>query len=209
MTNREVLPPGALLGKDYECSTSSMTYSSNMAIKEQLGLRLVLGVCRLGDADLAGWWSSHGLDEVGEYVLADLFPRTWRASALQLSLLSASKRHYDFLPDRPNIVHLFSDRLGVALRAREFLAELKTGGDEEVFDTLQGWTSRSSAEASLKDWAGPTPEGERVGQALRVGVLSADAMADPEQQESAARLLAASFLGQAGELLIPYFDVAI
>ncbi len=170
---------------------------------------LVLGVCRLGDADLAGWWSSHGLDGVGEYVLADLFPRTWRSSALQLSFLSAVKRHADFLPDRPNIVHLFSDRLGVALRAREFLAELKTGGDEKILDSLQGWKSRPSAEVTLQDWAGPTPVGERVGQALRLGVLAADAMTDPEQQESAARLLAASFLGQTGELLIPYFDVAV
>lgn len=172
-------------------------------------MNLVLGVCRLGDADLAGWWSSHGLDGVGEYVLADLFPRTWRSAALQLSFLSAVKRHADFLPDRPNIVHLLSDRLGVALRAKEFLAELKTGGDDEILDSLQGWTSRPSAEAALQDWAGPTPAGERVGQALRVGVLAADAMTDPEQQESAVRLLAASFLGQTGDLLIPYFDVAV
>lgn len=171
-------------------------------------MEVVLGVCRLGDADLAGWWSSHSLDGVGEYVLTDLFPRTWRATALQLSLLSASKRHHDFLPDRANIVHLFSDRLGVALRAKEFLAELKTGGDEEILDILQSWSSRSSAEAALRDWAGPTPVGERVGQALRVGVLAADAMVDPQQQESAVRLLAASFLGQTDDLLIPYFDIA-
>lgn len=171
-------------------------------------MRLVLGVCRLGDADLAGWWSSHGLDDVGEYVLTDLFPRTWRATAMQLSLLSASKRHHDLLPGRSNIVHLFSDRLEVVLRVKEFLAELKTGGDEEIFDILEGWEDRASAELELSRWAGQTSQGERVGQALRLGVLSAGAMADPEQRDSAIRLLAGSFLGQTDELLIPYFDVA-
>lgn len=184
-----------------------MTYSEGMVWANRNAVDVVLGVCRLGDADLAGWWSSHGLDAVGEYVLVDLFPRTWRTSALQLSFLSAMKRHRDFLPDRPNIVHLFSDRLGVALRASEFLAELKTGGDDAILETLQGWKSRSSAEAELQQWVGPTPVGERVGQALRVGVVSTDIMTDPEQQESVVRLLSASFLGQAGELLIPYFDV--
>ena len=82
-----------------------------MAFPAQLGVRLVLGVSRLGDADLAGWWSTHGLDEVGEYVLADLFPRTWRMAAVELSIASATKRHSDFLPDRSNILHLFSANL--------------------------------------------------------------------------------------------------
>lgn len=31
-------------------------------------VRLVLGVARLGETDLRGWWSCHGLDEVGYYV---------------------------------------------------------------------------------------------------------------------------------------------
>jgi hypothetical protein len=170
---------------------------------------LVLGVCRLGDADLAGWWSSHSLDSVGEYVLTDLFPRTWRASALQLSLLSASKRHQDFLPQRSNIVHLFSERLGAAQKATELLAELKTGGDESILDLLQAWADRSTAEAQLSNWAGPAPVGEPVGQALRLGRLSADALEDQEQCASAVRLLVASFIGQTGELRIPYFDVAV
>ena len=29
--------------------------------------RLVLGVARLGEVDLRGWWSSHGLDKIGQF----------------------------------------------------------------------------------------------------------------------------------------------
>jgi hypothetical protein len=172
-----------------------------------LEVDLVLSVSRLGDADLAGWWSSHGLSEVGEYVLSDLFPNTWRSSALQLSMFSAAKRHIDFLPDRSNIVHLFSARLGAAPRAQEFLAELKTGGDEQILNNLQGWRDRDVAESTLNHIAGPKPEGERIGNALRLGVLASNTFSDPEQRLSATRLLAASFIGQTEELLIPYFDV--
>jgi hypothetical protein len=33
---------------------------------------LVLGVARLGEAGLRGWWQSHGLDQAGQYVLEAL-----------------------------------------------------------------------------------------------------------------------------------------
>ncbi len=184
-----------------------LSYADGVTPLPGLGVRLVLGISRLGDADLAGWWSTHGLDDVGEYVLSDLFPRTWKVTAVQMSLTSALKRHRDFLPDRSNIVHLFSDRLRFALQAQELLAELKTGGDEGLLDHLQGWTSRELAEAELHEWVGPSPQGERLGQVTRLGVLSADALDDEEQALSAARLLASAFLGQDSELVIPYFDV--
>lgn len=62
--------------------------------------RQVVAVARLGEADLAGWWRSHGLDDVGEYLLPDLFPRTAVIADAELALLSAAKRHTDALPDR-------------------------------------------------------------------------------------------------------------
>jgi hypothetical protein len=185
-----------------------LSYAGDMASPAELGVRLVLGVSRLGDADLAGWWSSHGLDEVGEYVLADLFPRTWRMAAVELSIASAAKRHSDFLPDRSNILHLFSDNLACAGQARELIAELKTGGDLSLLDELQSWHSRDAAEARLREWAGEPPAGERIGQTLLLGVLRANALDDAEQPLSATRLLAASYLAQGSDLVIPYFDLA-
>jgi hypothetical protein len=179
-----------------------------MFASTSLGIRLVLAVSRLGDADLAGWWSSHGLDEVGEYVLAELFPRTWRAAAVELSMRSAVKRHSDFLPDRFNILHLFSDRLPFARQARELVAEFKTGDDAALLGELQSWESREHAEARLWEWAGDPPTGERIGQTVVLGALSGDALNnDDAMLLSATRLLAASYLTQGNDLAIPYFDV--
>jgi len=48
-------------------------------------VRLVLGVARLGEADLRGWWSCHGLDKVGSFVLKRAFPRTWQPANLDLN----------------------------------------------------------------------------------------------------------------------------
>jgi len=70
-------------------------------VTAQIGApRLVVAVARLGEADLAGWWRSHGLDSVGEYVLPDLFPRTAIVAGAELAVLSAAKRHADALPER-------------------------------------------------------------------------------------------------------------
>ncbi|WP_120314217.1 BrxE family protein [Mycolicibacterium monacense] len=172
-----------------------------------LGIRLVLGISRLGDADLAGWWSSHGLGEVGEYVLADLFPRTWRPAAVELSMKSAAKRHADFLPARSNILHLFSDRLSFARQSRELLAEFKTGEDAALLGELQSWTTRQIAETRLREWAGDPPSGERIGQALLLGALGAETL-DHDTLVSVTRLLGAAYLGQGDNLAIPYFDIA-
>src|SRR4051812_48918110 len=74
-------------------------------------VRLVLGVARLGEADLAGWWSSHGMDRAGRYVLSRSFRRTWRSVALEVDVLSATRRHNDALGNRRTALHLFSDEL--------------------------------------------------------------------------------------------------
>ncbi len=179
-----------------------------MVADTPLGIRLVLGVSRLGDADLSGWWYSHGLDEVGEYVLTELFPRTWRAAAVELSMKSAAKRHADFLPARSNILHLFSDRLPFARQARELVAEFKTGEDAALLGELQSWRSRDIAKGRLREWAGDPPAGERIGKTLVLGALSREAVNDHEQLLSATRLLAASYLAQEDDLAIPYFNIA-
>ena len=48
-------------------------------------VRSVLGVARLGENDLRGWWRGHALDRTGGYVLSGMFRRTWRPAALSTS----------------------------------------------------------------------------------------------------------------------------
>ena len=85
-------PPWLWFSHYYAVGT--MTIGSTVerpALKETV--KLVLGVARLGEVDLAGWWGSHGLDRVGRYVLSRSFRRTWQVAALELDILSATRRH--------------------------------------------------------------------------------------------------------------------
>jgi hypothetical protein len=170
--------------------------------------RLVVAVARLGEADLAGWWRSHGLDAVGEYVLPDLFPRTAVIAGAELAVLSAAKRHADALPDRDDVVHLFGEPLPAFAAALALLAELKTGGDQAFIDELRGWASRDAGHEALAGLTGTPPPSERIGSILRLGKLTADALADPEVAEAAARALAAAYVGQGPDLAVPYYDLA-
>ncbi len=70
---------------------------------------LPVAIARLGDADIWAWWRSHGMDSTGEYVLSDLFPRTWLVAGAELTVLSAAKRHLDTLPPRAAVIHLFGE----------------------------------------------------------------------------------------------------
>lgn len=45
-------------------------------------VRLVLGIARLGENDLRGWWQGHALDRTGEYVLSSMLRRTWRPASV-------------------------------------------------------------------------------------------------------------------------------
>jgi hypothetical protein len=170
--------------------------------------RLVVAVARLGEADLAGWWRSHGLDGVGEYVLPDLFPRTAAVAGAELAVLSASKRHADALPDRDDVVHLFGEPLPAFAAALAWLAELKTGGDQTFIDELRGWGSRDAGHEAMAGLTGAAPPGERIGSTLRLGKLTADAVADPELARIAAHALAAAYVDQGPDLAVPYYDLA-
>jgi hypothetical protein len=46
----------------------------------------LLAVVRLGDADRLGWWRSHSVDDVAEFVLGESFPNTWLATGLELAM---------------------------------------------------------------------------------------------------------------------------
>ena len=187
--------------------TVSTRFGSAVTIETD-GPRLVIAVARLGEADLAGWWRSHGLDAVGEYVLPDLFPRTAVVAGAELAVLSAAKRHADALPERDDVVHLFGEPLPAFAAALALLAELKTGGDRSFVDEVRGWARRDDGHQALAGLTGAAPPSERIGNTLRLGKLQANALTDPELAESAARTLAAAYVSQGPDLAVPYYDLA-
>ncbi|WP_208027654.1 BrxE family protein [Rhabdothermincola sediminis] len=167
---------------------------------------LVLGIARLGEQSLRGWWRSHGLGRGGRYVLSRAFPRTYRAAALELDVVSAAHRHDDLL-GRPSALHLFSSMLPFRRWAEAWLAEQKTLPPDPLFDTLAEWDT-DTAVAQLRDRVGAHPGGEPVGDGLLLGQISAEELADPAGLGAYARLLAAAYLDQDAGLRPPYFDLA-
>lgn len=164
-------------------------------------------VSRLGDTDMRGWWRSHGMDATGEYVLADLFPKTWEVAGAEISVLSAAKRHHDVLPQRRNVVHLFGEPFPAFREATAWLAELKTGGSGALLGALRSLTA-TDAKSELTALLGESPSGERIGDTIRLGALSSDALADRRSLETAGRALAAAYVAQESNLCVPYFDLA-
>lgn len=169
--------------------------------------KLVLGVARLGEVDLGGWWGSHGLDRTGSYVLARTFRRTWRSAALELDIEAAQRRHADATGGRTTALHLFSDQLPFRRWATAWLAEQKTASElSPLFDELALWDLRT-ARTSIEQWAGQAPSPEVVGEGLRVGALGRSELDDPSVLISAARLLAGAYLAIDGPFRVPYFDL--
>ncbi|MCY4629474.1 MAG: BrxE family protein [bacterium] len=169
-------------------------------------VRLVLGVARLGEADLRGWWSCHGLDRVGSYVLSRALPRTWRSAGLELDVLSAQRRHDDALAGRASALHLFSDELPLRRWAAAWLAEQKTAdAADELFAELEGWND-DAASRRLSEWAGEPEPGEALGDGLLLGRVVTPDSGDEAALAALARRLAAAYLGLDGTFRAPYFD---
>lgn len=170
-------------------------------------VKLVLGVARLGEADLAGWWSTHGLDRAGQYVLPRLFRRTWRSAALELDIESAKRRHEDVTAGRRTALHLFSDELPFRRWATSWLAEQKTTSETSaLFDELASW-DLCAARAAIVDWSGNPPRAEVVGEGLLLGTLTRAETEEADALASAARLLAATYLVIDEPFRVPYFDL--
>jgi hypothetical protein len=170
-------------------------------------VRLVLGVARLGEADLAGWWSTHGLDRAGRYVLRRSFRRTWRAAALELDIESAAQRHHDATAGRRTALHLFSDELPFRRWATSWLAEQKSVTDiNPMFEELGEW-DLGTARAAIIGWTGGAPRAETVGEGLRLGELTRAEMDEADAFMPAARLLAATYATIEGPFRAPYFDL--
>jgi len=172
-------------------------------------LRLVLGVARLGENDLRGWWRGHALDQTGQYVLSGMFRRTWRPAALELDVAAAALAHNELL-GRSTAVHLFSDLLPFRRWALGWLAEQKTiTHPDPLLSLLESWTPETWSE-DLRAWSSSTtpPGGEPLGEGLLMGRLTATELADPSKLPEIARRLAGAYLDQGPQLRPPYFDLA-
>lgn len=172
-------------------------------------VRLVLGVARLGENDLRGWWQGHALDRTGAYVLSSMFRRTWRPAALELDVSAAARMH-DELLGRSTAVHVFSDLLPFRRWATGWLAEQKTTDDPaDLLATLEVWTAEDAI-STLRDWCGSIkpPRGEVLGNGLLLGRLPSTDLDDSAMLLQTARLLCGSYLDQSGALRPPYFDLA-
>jgi hypothetical protein len=172
-------------------------------------VRLVIGVARLGENDLRGWWQGHAMDRTGQYVLSGMFRRTWRSAALELDIAAATRMHNDLL-GRASALHLFSDLLPYRRWAASWLAEQKTRADTDpLLSTVEGWTAEIAVE-SLRAWSGQreAPQGEPLGEVILLGRMTAIDLADLPTLRRAAQVLAAAYLGQTGPLRPPYFDLA-
>ncbi len=172
-------------------------------------VRLIIGVARLGENDLRGWWQGHAMDRTGQYVLSGMFRRTWRSAALELDIAAATRMHNDLL-GRPSALHLFSDLLPYRRWAGSWLAEQKTRADTEpLLSTVEGWTAET-ADESLRAWSGQSepPQGEPLGEGMLLGRMTAIDLSALPTLRRAAEVLAAAYLGQIGPLRPPYFDLA-
>ena len=169
-------------------------------------IAVVLGIARLGEVDLRGWWRSHAMGQPGEFVLGGGFPRTWQCTALELDILSAARRHEDVLK-RPTAAHLFSDWLPFRRRAVAWLAERKTSSDRSFIERLAGWDI-DAARAEIGTWVGETAiESEVVGPGLRLGSLDTATLAHETNLVETARRLAVHYLDKSPEFRPPYFDL--
>ncbi len=170
-------------------------------------IKLMLGVARLGEADLFGWWRSRGLTETGQYVLGSALPRTWAWSALEGDILSAVARHEEVL-GRPTAIHLFSDWLPAKRWAIGWLREQKVAGQADGFlSRVRGW-NRETAVRDIGEWAAvQPPEGTILAEGRGLGSLRGRELQAPERVEAIIRLLAAAYVYEPEVFRFPYFDL--
>lgn len=168
--------------------------------------RLLLGVARLGDGDLCGWWRSNLMDpDVGPFTLGNAFPRTSGIAAAELLLLSAARRH-DHVVDRAHLLHVFSPALRARRLVAGWLAEAKSGPSppqvDELLRELCSWRDVDVGWAALRSWVGAdavrvASEGvERTGVVELPEVTTID-LVDDEALLEFVREMAAVYIGRA------------
>jgi len=169
-------------------------------VEPTAAVRLVLGVARLGEGDLARWWSSQGLNPAVRFALAG-FRRTGTVVGAELALLSAARRHHQVLP-RPTAVHLFSPHLPFIGWTSAYLAELKSVGTSELLEELRAWTSTELATSAIRAWRGALGPIEP-----RVDAVTPDGLVDPCVTTPLLVHFVDGYLTQSGELSVPYVDL--
>jgi hypothetical protein len=177
-------------------------------MSEDTLVKLLLGIARLGEADLFGWWRSRGLTETGEYVLGSALPRTWAWSALEGDVLSAVTRHEEVL-GRPTAIHLFADRLPAKQWAIGWLREQKVAGRTDGFlARVRGW-NRETALRDIGEWAAvQPPRGTTLAEGRLLGSVSGEELQAPGRAETIIRMLAAAYVDRPEAFRFPYFDLA-
>ncbi len=141
---------------------------------------------------MRNWWGSRCFGAAGRVVLKQRLPRTWRMAAVELDLTAAVNRHNEAI-DRPNAVHLFSDRWPLRRWATAWVAEQKTEDEPSgLFEVLEAATL-DEIEDRLR--LAPAPSVEVLGDAIRVGSIGRSSMADPVAVIEAAHTLAAAYVG--------------
>jgi hypothetical protein len=163
--------------------------------------RAILSVVRLGDLDHRGWWRSHGLDETGSFLLGRSFKRTWAATAMELSMISARARHDEAL-GRKDAAHLFSDELPFFRLVHSWLLEQKLQDDLKPFEFFRTVTT--------EELLGRLPDGlhpERRASGLYLGTLTKDQVQDPDYLEGVLGHLLGAYRALGAEFLAPYLDL--
>lgn len=169
-------------------------------VDPMVAVRLVLGVARLGEADLAGWWSSHGMNSSVAFALAG-FPRTSRIVGAELALLSAERRHRQVLP-RETAIHLFSSRLPFFAWTSAYMAEQKSNGGSPLVSALVGWKTMEAARAQLGKWCDDVAVAP-----YQATTVSAAELDDPDVQAALLIDFVGGYITIQGDLAVPYVDL--
>lgn len=171
-------------------------------------VRILLGIARLGESDLAGWWNTRLYARAGRYVLSRSFPRTWKSAGGQLLMLSCARWHTHAFSGRPSAIHLYSPHLPALGWANAWLAEQKTTVPvDPLFDELANWTDKGDAAKSIDRWLPEsTPEVELVAGNLRLGSVDISSLQDPALSSTLVGQLAKCYVTTPSPLQIPYFD---
>lgn len=168
---------------------------------------LLLGIARLGETDLRGWWRARGFSEAGNYVLQGTFPRTAEFTALELDVISAEARHRQEIP-RDSALHLFSDKLAIKVLAINWLLERKlSGSGDPLAKRIVSW-NLEAAERDLRQWsATEVPTAEVLGAGLYLGSVPEGDLVIPGKAQQLISSLSICYLNQQEKLRIPYYNL--
>lgn len=175
------------------------TSQIDQAVDPMAAIRITLGIARLGERDLRGWWSSQGLNPAVSFALAG-FRRTGLVIGAELALLSAIRRHHQVLP-RQSAVHLFSPYLPFTGWASSYLAELKSGSSSELITELRSLTDLGAATTKLQGWWEELP-----GEDQEVQSVTSEDLDNPALRSGLLKQLAGASLGLSN-LDVPYVDL--